>query len=144
MKYAKEWKIVINQLPPSLQEVSINYKQWKQRCKTLDMNKALVILKNECDKVDHVFNTRYKSICQPRALFPCFTSVQKVPCDTPESLMLFAETNSKTLYKVCKRLQKSLKDPSPLKWLTLIRSSHEFGFLGGASYNTSLHAVSRT
>lgn len=134
MKYAKEWKNIINQLPPSLQEVSINYKQWKKRCKTLDIDEALVILKSECDQVEHVFNAGYNDLCHPRPMFPCCTSVRKVMNNTPDaprSLMLFAQTNSKTLYKVCKRLQKSYENPTPLKWLTLLRAAHEFGFLGG-------------
>lgn len=46
-------------------------------------------------------------------------------------ILSFAQANAKTVYKICKRLQKTNDSTTPMQWLTSIRAAHEFNFLGG-------------
>lgn len=131
MKYAKEWSSLISQLPLNLQQASLNYKQWKKRCKSLELNEAIVLLQQECDIVETVFNMGYHDIFHPVSIFQCFSLRKQIPCVNPHTLLLFAQSNAKTMYKVCKRLQKCHADATPMQWLVSLRAAHEFSFLGG-------------
>lgn len=131
MKYAKEFNQVIQTLPPAFQDTLVNYKIWKKRCKNITLPEAIVLLKSECDAVEHVFSSNYKLWSHPPTIIAtCFRSSKVTPSD-PQTLLLYAEVNAKTVYKICKRLQKVMHDPMPMNWLTALRSSHKFEFLGG-------------
>lgn len=129
MKYAKEWKHLVSQMPSSFQEVCLDYKQWKKRCKHMNINEAIVLLGSECNKVDDAFNNSYQVWRHPPSFLACLT--KRVHPTNPQTLLLFAQANAKTVYKVCKRLQKTKEDPTPMKWLTSVRAAHEYSFLGG-------------
>ncbi len=128
MKYSKEWRHLLNQMPPNLQEVSLDYKQWKTRCKQLNMNEALVLLSIECSRVEKTFNSSYDVWKHPRSILTCFVQPSS---PSQEILLSFAQSNAKTVYKICKRLTKSKGDPTSMTWLTSMRAAHEFNFLGG-------------
>lgn len=131
MKYAKELNTSIQKLPVSLQETCVNYKLWKKRCKSMQLQEAIVLLKSECDMVESIFTSNYKNWSHPPLpIFTCFCNTRVVPLDA-NLLLFYAETNAKTVYKVCKRLQKMTNDMTPMNWLTSVRASHVFGFLGG-------------
>lgn len=129
MKYSKEWRRLLNQMPPNFQDVCLDYKKWKTHCKNLNTNEALVLLSSECSKVDDTFNSSYKIWNHPPSILTCF--IRPLPLTSANTLLLFAQANAKTVYKICKRLQKTSKDPTPMAWLTSIRAAHEFNFLGG-------------
>jgi hypothetical protein len=134
MKYAKELNHVMQRLPPSLQDASISYKLWKKRCNKLcqdSCQEILVHLNQECKKVETAFVLTYKKcIHPPRALcWRCTTSAEDAI--NTDTLLMFANMNSKTLYKICKRLQKQLHDPTLMQWLISIRAAHAYEFLGG-------------
>ncbi len=129
MKYSKEWRHLLNQMPPNFQDVSLDYKHWKTRCKQLNTSEALVLLSSECSKVDEAFNSSYHVWRHPPSILTCF--VRPFPPANPKTLLSFAQANAKTVYKICKRLQKTNRDSTPMTWLTSIRAAHEFNFLGG-------------
>jgi hypothetical protein len=133
MKYAKELHQMMQRLPPSLQEACLSYKLWKKRCKQITLQEAIVLLKAECEKVESIFTESYTEWSAPpptSCLIKCFQHGRVVPVD-PNLLLLYAEVNAKTMYKICKRLGKMTHDPTPMSWFTSIRASHAFGFLGG-------------
>lgn len=130
MKYSKEWKSFVSEMPHGFQEACLNYKQWKTRCKQLNMGEALVLLSLECNKVEAVFNDGYQVWRHPPSLLACMVR-DAPPSSNPNTLLTFANANAKTVYKICKKLRKTNDDPTPMKWLTSIRASHEFNFLGG-------------
>lgn len=139
MKYAKEFQQKMVNLPLYLQEACLDYRLWKKRCKQLRPEEALVLLKEECHQVDSMFCGSYKdysSHSQP-LLVRCFC---KNPVRVaPETLLLYANMNSKTVYKICKRLSKQTLDSTPMNWLTAVRAAHVFGFMGG--HHTSYLAL---
>lgn len=130
MKYAKELQIALTRLPKHLQEASLNYKQWKKQSKEMTIDEALVVLRAECEEIEHIFCDQYHHCCHPPSLFArCFCLRAPISSQT---LLLFAEMNAKTLYKICKRLGKQgRKNPIPMEWFTSVRASHMYGFLGG-------------
>lgn len=130
MKYAKELSKTIQRLPPTFQDSSLDYKAWKKRCKNTDLSEAMVLLRSECDRVESLFASSYDLWSSPpSSIFPCFRQNKVTP--DPQHLLLYAEVNAKTVYKICKRLQKVTRDPTPMSWLTSLRASHIFEFLGG-------------
>ena len=134
MKYAKELHQTIQRLPPSLQEASLSYKVWKKRCKEITLQDAMVLLKTECDQVESIFTENYTEWLTPHKmsfLSMCFHHRQGTLNVDPKQLLLYAEINAKTMYKICKRLGKMTHDPTAMNWLTSLRTSHTFGFLGG-------------
>lgn len=133
MKYAKELHQIMQRLPASLQEASLSYKMWKKRCHNIALQEAIVLLKVECEKVDSLFTTSYAEWSEPPSKLcsiACFKYGKVVPID-PNMLLLYAQINAKTMYKICKRLGKIKHDPTPMNWFTSIRASHTFEFLGG-------------
>ncbi len=127
MKYSKQLATTLLELPICLRSVSLNYKSWKKRCKNCTVQEAIVLLKQECDQVDRMFqkwydqwHSRYRSVI-------CWKTSSVDPCIT----LQFAQINSTTLYKICKRLEKMLGTTIAMSWLASVRSSHVFAFLGG-------------
>lgn len=139
MKYAKELSNLVRTLPAILQDDSLDYKQWKKRCKYMPINQALALLLEQCRQVETTFSFGYEKWAHPPR-FTCFKGIQhNIP---PNTLLQFAQINSKTVYKICKRLYKLHKDPLPMTWLTSLRASHQFGFLGG--HHTSHLSLSQS
>ena len=168
MKYAKELNQVMQTLPLILQDASINYKLWKKRCNVksfkgfncelntssnishasyISPSELLVLLNQECEKVESTFTRCYKHCIHPPRVSCCFWLLHTEKPSTKEeiidtdTLLTFANMNSKTLYKICKRLQKQLQDPTLMQWLVSIRSAHAYEFLGGhhTAHLTLLH-----
>lgn len=157
MKYAKELQESIQRLPPSLQNSCMNYKFWKKRCnqrcnQQCNPTQALpgemvVLLQSECNRVEAVFNQYYNKYTSPPSYFHrCYCWIRDLVSNhhkntdndanmdmeiDPVTVLLYAKLNSKTLYKICKRLQKIYSDPTPMQWLISIRTSHVYEFLGG-------------
>jgi hypothetical protein len=131
MKYSKELYEKLKKIPSNLQEVSLNYKAWKKRCKISPdfSGEAVVALKTECERIESTFNRYYLGYVQPswKQCFACSKSSEM----QPDILLMFAEINATTLYKICKRLQKRYVDPMPMQWLISVRASHAYEFLGG-------------
>lgn len=125
MKYSKELATTLSQLPTYFQRESLDYKAWKKRCKSCTLEEAIVTLKCECEHVDQVFQKYYGTwTAKP---WVCWAQ----PKVSPITLLQYAKINATTAYKICKRLQKTLHNPTTMTWLVSVRSSHAFAFLGG-------------
>lgn len=134
---------MMQRLPISLQDASMNYKHWKKRCKYEHIpDDMVVMLRTECEKVEKVFNhcyTRCTHVSPWSKTRCCWSGDTYLPT---ASVLMFANINSKTLYKICKRLQKTYSDPTPMQWLISIRALHVYEFLGGhhTTHLSLLHA----
>lgn len=139
MKYGKEFNKALEELPVQLRRQCVDYKQWKKKCQSgLDLGNALLTLRSQCDAVENTFQEEYGSWQESlrRNFLACFHRNKNTV--HPETLLRFANTNAKTVYKICKRLQKLTQNKVPLDWLTSLRASHTYAFLGGMP-TTYLH-----
>jgi zinc-RING finger domain len=139
MKYAKSLEQRLLDLPIKLRDQCISYKKWKKYCKqiagTQDCELELKILEEQCNQVDKSFKEHYEKIYNtPLYLLP-FIHCGIVNILRPTDVLKYAEVNSQTVYKVCKRLMKTYNSRIPIEWLTHIRSSHKYTFMG--SNNTT-------
>lgn len=132
MKYAKQLAQDLLKIPVPLQDVSISYKQWKKRCKQVpDVCAALQLLVPELQRVEQCFLDLYKKWAHPRPMLLCFTK-DPISCNN-QDLLLFANMNATTVYKVCKRIQKTFHTDLPMQWLVATRAAHVFSILGGCA-----------
>ena len=92
MTYKKKWTEELKKLPYSLQRSCINYKVWKKKSNESNLT---VLLRRECDKIDHIFvkNQTTRRIC--------FASTY-----TKTELYNYAGINKTCLRKLIKRLDK--------------------------------------
>jgi hypothetical protein len=139
MKYAKELQKQLIEMPDELRIQSINYKKWKKQSRLLvnadkDIQDALSLLEKECEKVDKVFRKEYRKHNNNQSLFSvCYRP--KANVRDAQNLLKFARINSKTVYKICKKLSKILHANATMQWLCQKRSVHQYSFMG--SQNTT-------
>lgn len=139
MKYAKQWKEDINKLPITLRDQCINYKLWKKKLhrdiliydNTLHienvMNLYIDELSHVCKNIDILFNkiynikTIYKNI-------PIFKNMYK---DVHvEDLQKFARVNTRSLYKITKKISKIYGISNVRSWMIECCKIHRYSFLG--------------
>ena len=137
MKYAKSLQHNLLDLPITLREQCISYKKWKQYCKqitrTSNCGLELKLLEEQCNQVDKYFKDQYEKIYNtPLYLLP-FVHCGIVNILRPNDVLKYAEVNSTTVYKVCKRLMKTCDSRTPIEWLTNIRSTHKYTFMGSTN-----------
>ncbi len=122
MKFLRTWSTISNNLPVTLQNACISYKKWKKYSKN-PPNNIINLLELECKKVDQIFKKYYHNLYYPL----CFSKQQ-----SKEDIQQFADLNKTCIYKICKRLDKRIIPcPSTIEWLTKIKNSFKFAFLGG-------------
>lgn len=110
MKYGQYWKQEVKNLPEGLQTHIINYKAYKKLIK-----KEI----NISDLTDMLMkDAMYADKCFKKS--PKFTGLYK-----------FAELNSTSLYKICKKAQKKLNDENAIKWLQNVQNQRLFSFVNG-------------
>lgn len=129
MKYNKYWKqaLATDQVfqCKSAARCVLSYDKWKQRCKeasTLDRLNWQLYLTRECRKID-------ARIFEP---FPLWCTSHMLSND--EKLKI-CELNKKTLYKICKKVDKVLLKGDKavgMHWYTAMCAGHCFRFLGCA------------
>lgn len=136
MKYCKSLQQTLLELPSTLRDHSISYKKWKKYCKqSNDCRSALKVLEEQCDYIDKVFKEHYaKCFHTPLYLIP-FIHCGIVHILRPNDILKYAQVNSQTVYKVCKKLMKTYDSTIPIEWLTNTRTTHKYTFMG--SYNTT-------
>lgn len=142
MKYAKDWKVQVEELPNILRDACIDYKVWKKKIHidrllykglgtAIDiydvMNIYIDNLIRMCKNIDVLFQKIYNV----KILYihvPVFRNLYK-EVDL-EILLQFAKINTKTLYKLTKKICK-LYDVSTLRdWLNVCHKEHRYMFLG--------------
>ena len=125
MKFGRVWRERIDKIPHRLAKLSINYKNWKKLSKSggLSSNSfdALGILKKKCKKIDDIFIYECKKTLSNHCFYCNNYSVM--------DLIDFADINKKTLYKICKRLDKRNGDSGAMKWLN--QYGRRFKFVEG-------------
>lgn len=139
MKYGKSLQQRLLDLPITLREQCISYKTWKKYCKKITRNHDCGLdintLEEQCNFIDRNFKEHYDKIFHtPLYLLP-FVHCGIVHIMRPIDVLKYAEVNSQTVYKVCKRLMKVYGSSLPIEWLTNIRSTHKYTFMG--SNNTT-------
>ena len=110
MKYGQYWKQEVKNLPEGLSKNIINYKAYKKLIKkNTSVCMLMDTLMKDAMKADH-----------------CFKMTTKCA-----GLYKFAELNSTSLYKICKKAQKKTKDDKALKWLQRVHNQRLFSFVSG-------------
>lgn len=153
MKYGKSVVDDISQLPLVYQQVSINYKGWKQLVKSdKDATDYVETLERTCELIDDVFCHQSDMIYNKRvcSVLPCswrsfktfkklnniswldaFTRLNKLPRVDIVDLIRFAEINNTTLYKVCKKIDKHTNTNEGRLWLMKTREEKTYKFMSG-------------
>lgn len=141
MKFCTTWRARRNAMPPILQAMCLDYKQYKKCSKSALLEQEAVAIRaallHDLDKVDEALSL-YSDSLFPRGpmslfgrLFGC--SVDASDQDDAQSiahLMDFVSLNKACFYKICKRLHKrSNARPSFLEWHKEIISSDDYKFL---------------
>jgi hypothetical protein len=129
----RQWQIASNKLPILLSENCLDYKRWKKYAKRPPDNSNIVrLLEHECERVDSVFRKHYRRCVRTKRSCLCQSnSVCK------EDILLFAELNRNTLYKICKRLDKRVSPkPMTIDWLVRVRKELKFKFICGVEATT--------
>lgn len=100
MKYGKEWKRNIIQLPAPLQKISLSYKFWKKQVKrnVLDTRN----LKTECERLRREFTQLYNR----KPFMPCMNKCMET--FDKNDVLAFLQINKTTLYKLNKKITKHL------------------------------------
>jgi hypothetical protein len=142
MKYSKTLEKLIVDLPLVLRKECISYKLWKKYCKNITLTgekdvvtRGLELLDKQCSIVDKHFKQEYNKVYQTPLYYMPFLRCGLVHTFSPLDVLKYAEINSQTVYKVCKRLMKSSGCNDSSKWLINTRASHKYTFMG--SYNTT-------
>lgn len=153
MKYGKEWKLWI--ATNNLQNTNyvLSYTKWKKiiHYKPKDiLDSWQTVLYNDCKQVDkHLFsNNLINNLTNSFMNYFCINknnshniSKNNDNLETNSNLVLsLCELNSKTLYKICKKLQKQLHLPAML-WYSNILSAHIFNFTGSAKKSYLNHKI---
>ena len=118
MKYNRLWHELNDMLPSNLQKHCINYKNWKKISKNNTDPDVILALNKRCKQIDKVFISECKTISS------CFNHTHTI-----DDLLDFAMLNKKTVYKICKRLDKRTKSHSAMHWLN--HSRRYFQFING-------------
>jgi hypothetical protein len=109
MKFGKYWKTEIEKLPTKLQKYALHYKKWKK----INVNNANIIidLAKECNIVNNIIT---KNTTQKSSFFSFCKKETKLD---QKQLYDFAMLNKKTLYKICKKLDKKFNCEYYKPWL---------------------------
>jgi len=158
MKYGKEWKLWI--ATNNLQNTNyiLSYTKWKKiihyRPKDI-LESWQTVLYNDCKEVDkylfsnnlinnftkHFTNSLMNYLCINKNNSNNDNNKEKDCLVLNSSLRLsLCEWNSKTLYKICKKLQKQLHLPAML-WYSNVLSTHVFNFTGSAKKSYLNHKI---
>lgn len=122
MKYSKEWSARMAELPAPMQQASINYIEWRRWMAT-SKGPWLPRLRRECRSIERMFRRLSR-----RCSAGCFGAPQD-----PGAVIAFADLNSKTASKLCKRADRhGAGAEKAMAWLVDVRASHRYGFMGGA------------
>ena len=109
MKFGILWRESVDMLPSYLGKTSINYKNWKKISKKNSGPYVISLLNKRCKKIEQVF----LSECKTTISSSCFRN----SAYSIEDLLDFAILNKKSLYKICKRLDKRTKSHAAMCWL---------------------------
>jgi hypothetical protein len=111
MKYAKELDATLRSLPWYIRPSFISYRAWKKWnfADETSWKESLMRDCAKCDRLYRITRLRYSN--------------------NTETLNQYAEINKRTLYKICKRLQKRY-DVDSLRFYRLIIKGEMFHFLG--------------
>lgn len=115
MKYNKEWKRLMetDEYGP-LYKAALSYDVWKQRLKHPTVHFQLnwpLYLEQDCKRTDaFIFHTKPR--CTFPFPFPCSFSFCNDATLTPKEQLRMSDLNKRTLYKVCKRIDKHLILPT--------------------------------
>lgn len=152
MKYGKQFIQDVDEFSGVFRYTSINYKRWKKWCKSgRSCMEYLIDLERECELVNEIFINLSNDIYKRKSYywFPCSFSSFKLfrrfnnlnICDalkmfkntSPDILTMihYAELNSKTITKICKKIDKTTKTNEGRLWLLRIREEKRYKFLGG-------------
>lgn len=125
MKYNKEWKrcIDLDEVDPW---VAISYDKWKQRIKEGHIHFKLnwkLKLEAECTRIDErLFGMGFIDKCLVMHTKP--SNAEKIKA---------SDLNKRTLYKICKKLDKKLlKGRDAMNWYKCAISERRYMFLGSA------------
>jgi len=110
MKYGQYWKKEIMDLPETLRKHVINYKAYK---KLIKRNASIQDITQKL--MEDALNAD-----------ACFKKTRSI-----KGLLAFADLNSKSLYKICKKAHKKTRDPNAMKWLQEVHNKHMFSFVSG-------------
>jgi hypothetical protein len=135
MKYGKTWKTWLsNEGMNANYEYILSYSRWKKEIVHAPEQLILNItwqqeLEKECKRVDH-------SLFRSSSLMIC----GRTPRVSPQIKSELCQWNAKTLYKICKKLQKKLQVPA-MAWYTRTLAHHTFHFAGSARSAFLLHQL---
>jgi hypothetical protein len=123
MKYAKVLNDKLKEFPDNIKNKCLPYKQWKKKIS----NDPIDIIETwqkqlykQCNKINRlIFPTAFNNII-------CFSNKTDIGAKTRAEL---CDINSKTLYKICKKLEKKLEVPA-LEYIENLK--YEFPFIQSA------------
>lgn len=117
MKFGREWKQCVEQLPFDLKKQSMNYKKWKKV--TVDYSDYfLKEIQKEVKRIDDIYQYQltllriYNGKCDRFGIIPLVIKTIRLKPYKPEDLLKFILLNRKAIRKICKRVDKKahLKD----------------------------------
>lgn len=131
----------LSQLPDSLKSRCIDYKLWKKSTKSSVLFDDFIIVElyTTCKRVDKVFQRIFSDLHDKISLSKCIAWISfcsEKEKYTVEELLIFAQINKTTVYKICKRIDKRINrrgdKGNALSWLCDMKMQHKFQFMGGA------------
>jgi hypothetical protein len=124
MKFCKTWLQKYMSLPPNLRNISLSYKEWKKKLKSQNPNEDILRdLRTQCDNIDRYISSTTNT---RRTCFKCYGD-EHAREHTPEHaspLYEFMALNRMCLYKICKRIDKTLPGTGAMKLLAEYRNRH--------------------
>jgi hypothetical protein len=139
MKFGVEWNTQISILPEKLSKKSISYKKWKNISKNISIinqNEIFIQLHIDCNIVNKTFIKYNKIIENKNILCSLFNIFYKSDVSiSTKDLYKYALLNKKTLYKICKRLDKRTNSDIFKTWLNTNYINYSFN---GGIYLTKL------
>lgn len=152
MKYGKQFMREIDEFTGLYRLSIINYKKWKKVCKDGRLSvEYLRILEKECNLVNDIFINLCNKFYNRKSYLwiPCSLSSFKLfrknnhlsYCEALGliqgvavniiTLIHYAEFNSRTVTKICKKIDKNTKSNDGRLWLMRMREDKLYKFMGG-------------
>jgi hypothetical protein len=153
MKYGKQLSLSLSELPSLYAAISISYKRWKHLCQQkMEPVDYVKQLEKHCDLVNDFFKSLSNQIYNKKKyhMLPCswssmrtyqkdngcslvvaYKRLTSVPKLEFKDLVRFAEINNMTVYKVCKRIDKTTNNNEGRLWLLKVRENKEYDFMSG-------------
>lgn len=131
MKYCQYWKGEVALLPSVLRDHVISYKSYKKIMKRCESVKEFVdLLWRDAQNTDAFF----KSVAvggkkNKSAICKCMGAPDIVCAAT--DVYKYAQLNSTTLYKICKKASKKMHDQCPMEWLIQMQNERRLAFVNG-------------